>query len=43
MHSMDFKPPVTRLAIVNPRACVPFFIRSTPGLSNALRQRTLLV
>lgn len=43
MLSMDFKPLVTLLAIVNPLACVPFFIHYTQGFSKAQRQRTILV
>jgi multiple antibiotic resistance protein len=40
---MDFKPLITLLAIVNPLACVPFFIHYTQGFSRAQRQRTILV
>ena len=40
---MDFKPLITLLAIVNPLACVPFFIHYTEGFSRAQRQRTILV
>ncbi|MFM8865169.1 MAG: MarC family protein [Limnohabitans sp.] len=40
---MDFKPLITLLAIVNPLACVPFFIHYTQGFSSAQRQRTILV
>jgi multiple antibiotic resistance protein len=43
MHSMDFKPLITLLAIVNPLACVPFFIHYTQGFSRAQRQRTIFV
>jgi len=40
---MDSKPLVTLLAIVNPLACVPFFIHYTQGFSRAQRQRTVLI
>ncbi len=40
---MDFKPLITLLAIVNPLACVPFFIHYTQGFSRTQRQRTILV
>ena len=40
---MDFKPLITLLAIVNPLACVPFFIPYTQGFSRAQRQRTVLI
>ena len=40
---MDFKPLVTLLAIVNPLACVPFFIHYTQGFDRAQRRRTVLV
>ena len=40
---MDFKPLITLMAIVNPLACVPFFIHYTQGFSRAQRQRTSLV
>lgn len=40
---MDFKPLITLLAIVNPLACVPFFIHYTEGFSRAQRRRTVLV
>ena len=40
---MDFKPLITLLAIVNPLACVPFFIHYTQGFGRAQRQRTILV
>ncbi len=43
MHSMDFKPLITLLAIVNPLACVPFFIHYTQGFSRAQHQRTIFV
>ena len=41
--AMDFKPLITLLAVVNPLACVPFFIHYTQGFSRAQRQRTILV
>ena len=37
---VDFKPLVTLLAIVNPLACVPFFIHYTEGFTPAQRRRT---
>ena len=40
---MDFKPLITLLAIVNPLACVPFFIHYTQGFSRTQRQRTVLI
>jgi multiple antibiotic resistance protein len=40
---MDTKALVTLLAIVNPLACVPFFIHYTLGFSPGLRRRTILV
>jgi multiple antibiotic resistance protein len=40
---MDFKPLITLMAIVNPLACVPFFIHYTQGFSRTQRQRTILV
>jgi multiple antibiotic resistance protein len=40
---MDFKPLITLLAIVNPLACVPFFIHYTQGFSRPQRQRTVLI
>ena len=40
---MDFKPLVTLLAVVNPLACVPFFIHYTQGFTRAQRQRTVVV
>jgi len=40
---MDFKPLITLMAIVNPLACVPFFIHYTQGFSRAQRQRTIFV
>jgi multiple antibiotic resistance protein len=41
--AVDFKPLITLLAVVNPLACVPFFIHFTQGFSKAQRQRTILV
>ena len=41
--AMDFKPLITLMAIVNPLACVPFFIHYTQGFSRAQRQRTVLI
>ncbi|MCJ0765390.1 MarC family protein [Variovorax terrae] len=40
---MDFKPLLTLLAIVNPLACVPFFIHYTQGFTRAQRRRTILI
>jgi multiple antibiotic resistance protein len=40
---MDTKALVTLLAIVNPLACVPFFIHYTQGFSREQRKRTILV
>ena len=40
---MDFKPLITLLAIVNPLACVPFFIHYTQGFGRVQRQRTIWV
>ncbi|MFM8590627.1 MAG: MarC family protein [Limnohabitans sp.] len=40
---MDFKPLITLLAIVNPLACVPFFIHYTQGFSRPQRQRTVVI
>ena len=40
---MDFKPLVTLLAIVNPLACVPFFIHFTQGFDETQRMRTIRV
>jgi len=39
---MDFKPLVTLMAVVNPLACVPFFIHYTQGFTQAQRQRTIV-
>jgi len=41
--SMDLKPLVTLLAIVNPLAIVPFFIHYTQGFTRGQRQRTIWV
>src|SRR5690606_7480104 len=43
LDTMDLKPLVTLLAIVNPLAIVPFFIHYTQGFSRQQRQRTVLV
>jgi len=40
---MEFKAFVTLLAIVNPLACVPFFIHFTQGFTRPQRQRTVLI
>jgi multiple antibiotic resistance protein len=40
---MDIKALVTLLAIVNPLACVPFFIHYTHGFTREQRKRTILV
>lgn len=40
---MDTKALVTLLAIVNPLACVPFFIHYTEGFSPAQRRRTIQI
>ena len=40
---MDTKALVTLLAIVNPLACVPFFIHYTQGFTHEQRKRTILV
>jgi multiple antibiotic resistance protein len=40
---MDFKPLITLMAIVNPLACVPFFIHYTQGFTHTQRQRTIWV
>jgi multiple antibiotic resistance protein len=40
---MYYKPLLTLLAVVNPLACVPFFIHFTQGFTKAQRQRTILV
>ena len=38
---VDLKPLITLLAIVNPLACVPFFIHFTQGFGPAQRRRTV--
>ncbi len=43
MMALDFKPLITLLAVVNPLACVPFFIHFTQGFNKAQRQRTIVV
>jgi len=43
MLSMDFKPLVTLLAIVNPLAIVPFFIHYTLDFTPEQRRRTILI
>jgi len=40
---MEFKAFVTLLAIVNPLACVPFFIHFTQGFTHPQRQRTAFI
>ncbi len=40
---MDFKPLVTLLAIVNPLACVAFFIRYTQHFTHAQRRCTIVI
>ena len=40
---MEFKAFVTLLAIVNPLACVPFFIHFTQGFTRPQRQRTVFI
>lgn len=40
---MDLKPLITLLAIVNPLACVPFFIHYTQGFTPLQRRRTVLI
>lgn len=40
---MEFKPLVTLIAIVNPLACIPFFIHYTQGFTHAQRQRTIWI
>ena len=40
---MDFKPLITLLAIVNPLACVPFFIHYTQDFTDLQRRRTIRV
>jgi multiple antibiotic resistance protein len=41
--AVDLKPLVTLLAIVNPLACVPFFIHYTQNFSKQQRKHTILV
>ncbi len=41
--AVDLKPLVTLLAIVNPLACVPFFIHYTQNFSDQQRKHTILV
>ena len=41
--AVDFKPLITILAIVNPLACVPFFIHYTQGMGKAERRKTIEV
>ena len=41
--ALDFKPLITLMAVVNPLACVPFYIHFTQGFNRAQRQRTILV
>ncbi len=43
MPTMDFKPLVTLLAIVNPLAIVPFFIHYTVDFTPEQRRRTILI
>ncbi|MEO6292286.1 MAG: MarC family protein [Burkholderiaceae bacterium] len=40
---MDLKPLVTLLAIVNPLACVPFFIHYTQNFSDQQRRHTIVI
>jgi multiple antibiotic resistance protein len=40
---MELKPLITLLAIVNPLACVPFFIHYTQAFSAEQRQRTIWI
>jgi multiple antibiotic resistance protein len=40
---MDLKALVTLLAIVNPLACIPFFIHYTQGFDSRLRRKTIRV
>jgi multiple antibiotic resistance protein len=42
-QKMDTKALVTLLAIVNPLACIPFYIHYTQGFSREQRKRTILV
>jgi multiple antibiotic resistance protein len=41
--AVDLKPLVTLLAIVNPLACVPFFIHYTQNFSRQQRQHTIVI
>ena len=41
--AVDLKPLVTLLAIVNPLACVPFFIHYTQNFSRHQRQHTIVI
>lgn len=41
--SVDLKPLVTLLAIVNPLACVPFFIHYTQNFSDQQRRHTVVI
>ena len=41
--AVDLKPLVTLLAIVNPLACVPFFIHYTQNFSRQQRHHTILI
>ena len=43
MMAIEYKPLITLLAVVNPLACVPFYIHFTQGFNKAQRQRTILV
>jgi multiple antibiotic resistance protein len=40
---MDLKPLITLLAIVNPLACVPFFIHYTQSFSDSQRKKTIRI
>ena len=40
---MDYKPLISLLVVVNPIACVPFFIHYTQGLTVAERARTIRI
>jgi len=42
-NTMDFKPLVTLLAIVNPLAIVPFFIHYTQGFTAEQKHKTIVV
>lgn len=41
--AVDLKPLVTLLAIVNPLACVPFFIHYTQNFSDQQRRHTIII